>query len=108
MPDHFHVLAQGLHDRSDLREFIRVFKQRSAFAFRQTHRRRLWEVSYYDHVLRTSDQIEDVACYVWWNPVRKNLCTRPHEFPFSGSQTIDWIKRSVVTPSWSAPWKTPV
>src|SRR5258705_36608 len=32
LPDHSHVLAEGLHERSDLREFIRVFKQRSAFA----------------------------------------------------------------------------
>jgi REP element-mobilizing transposase RayT len=107
MPDHSHVLAEGLHDRPDVREFIRVFKQRSAFAFRKSHRRRLWEMSYYDHILRPSDRIEDVACYIWWNPVRKQLCARPQEFPFSGSQTIDWIKRSSAVPSWSAPWKTP-
>jgi len=61
MPDHSHVLAEALHDRSDLREFIRVFKQRSAFAFRKSYRRRLWEMSYYDHILRPSDRIEDVA-----------------------------------------------
>src|SRR6266481_9894571 len=30
-------------------------------------------MSYYDHILRPSDQIEDVACYIWWNPVRKNF-----------------------------------
>jgi hypothetical protein len=107
MPDHSHVLAEGLLDRSDLREFIRVFKQRSAFAFRKSCRRRLWEMSYYDYILRPSDRIEDVACYIWWNPVRKRLCARPQEFPFSGSQTIDWIKRSAAVPSWSAPWKTP-
>jgi len=107
MPDHSHVLAEGLHDRSHLREFIRVFKQRSAFAFRKSHGRRLWEMSYYDHILRPLDRIEDVACYIWWNPVRKKLCARPQEFPFSGSQTIDWIKRSSAVSSWSAPWKAP-
>ena len=107
MPDHVHVLAEGTHDRSDLREFIRLFKQRSAFAFQKSHGRRLWEKSFYDHILRSSDQIEDVACYIWWNPVRQRLCARPEEFPFSGSQTIDWIKRSSTAPSWAAPWKTP-
>ena len=107
MPDHAHVLAEGLHERSDLREFIRVFKLRSAFAFRKSHGRRLWEMSYHDHILRPSDAIEEVACYIWWNPVRKQLCARPEEFPFSGSQTIDWIKHSSAAPSWSAPWKTP-
>jgi putative transposase len=106
MPDHSHVLTEGLHDRSDLHEFIRVLKQRSAFAFRKSHSRRLWEMSYHDHILRPSDGIEDVACYIWWNPVRKKLCAHPQEFPFSGSQTIDWIKRSAAVPSWTPPWKT--
>ena len=107
MPDHAHVLAEGQHERSDLREFIRVFKQRTAFAFRKSRGRTLWEMSYYDHILRPADRIEDVACYIWWNPVRKKLCARPQEFPFSGSQTIDWMKGSSTEPSWSAPWKVP-
>jgi putative transposase len=131
MPDHVHVLAEGTHDRCDLREFIRLFKQRTAFEFRKSHRptvvaglqtrdfsgsrcgehstasATLWEMSYYDHVLRPSDAIEDVACYIWWNPVRQGLCACPHQFPYSGSQTIDWIKRSSSAPIWSAPWKRP-
>ena len=107
MPDHCHILAEGQHDRSDLCEFIRVFKQRTAFAFRKSDRRSLWEMSYYDHILRPSDRIEDVSCYIWWNPVRKNPCARPQEFPFSGSQTIDWMKGSSSAASWSPPWKTP-
>jgi len=105
MPDHIHLLAEGTRERCDLREFVRLFKQRTAFAFRKSHGSALWEMSYHDHILRPSDQIEDVACYIWWNPVRQKLCTDPREFPYSGSQTIDWIKRSVISWSWLAPWK---
>jgi len=105
VPDPIHILAEGIHDRSDLREFIRLFKQRTAFEFQKSHGRRLWEASYYDHILRPSDPIEDVAAYIWWNPVRKDLCTHPFEFPFSGSQTIDWMKRSLFGTAWCAPWK---
>jgi REP element-mobilizing transposase RayT len=107
MPDHVHFLAEGMNDRCDLREFVRLFKQRTSFAFRKLRRNPLWEMSYYDHILRSSDPIEDVACYIWSNPVRKNLCSHPGEFPHSGSQTIDWITRSAVGTSWSAPWKQP-
>jgi putative transposase len=105
MPDHLHVLAEGAQPRCDLREFIRLFKLRTAFEFRKAHRKPLWEMSYYDHVLRPVDSIEDVACYIWWNPVRKGLCSHPREFPYSGSQTIDWIKRASSGTPWSAPWK---
>ena len=105
MPDHVHFLAEGMHDRCDLREFVRLFKQRTGFAFRKLRGRALWEMSYHDHILRPSDPIEDVACYIWWNPVRQKLCTHPGEFPYCGSQSIDWIRRSAVGTSWSAPWK---
>jgi len=103
MPDHLHILAEGAHDRCNLLEFIRLFKQRTAFQFRKSHRVALWESSYYDHILRPADQIEDVACYIWWNPVRKRLSTSPQEFPYSGSQTIDWIKRATSGTSWKPP-----
>jgi putative transposase len=107
MPDHLHVLAEGAHDRCDLREFIRVFKLRTAFAFRQSHGRRLWEMSYYEHILRRSGSIELVAAYVWWNPVRKGLCARPCDFPYSGSQTVDWMRRcsgGSLDPPAALPW----
>jgi putative transposase len=105
MPDHIHFLVEGILDQSDLREFVRILKQRTAFEFQKSHGRRLWEASYYDHILRPSDPIEDVAAYIWLNPVRKKLCNQPNEFPFSGSQTIDWMKRSRSGTGWSAPWK---
>lgn len=105
MPDHIHILAEGMHDQCDLREFVRLFKQRTGFAFRKLRGSALWEMSYHDHILRSADPIEDVACYIWWNPVRQKLCAHPGEFPYSGSQTIDWIRHSALSTSWTAPWK---
>ncbi len=105
MPDHVHLLAQGTHAACDLLEFVRVFKLRTAFDFKKSHGARLWEKSYYDHTLRQDDAIEDVACYIWWNPVRKKLCAAPGDFPFSGSQTIEWMRHAASESSWSAPWK---
>lgn len=107
MPYHIHFLAEGSHPLSDLREFVRLFKQHTAFEFRKTSPAHLWEKSYYDYILRPSDSIESVACYIWWNPVRKNLCASPGAFSLSGSQTIAWMKCAAGGVSWSAPWKTP-
>ena len=107
MPDHLHVLTEGTDVDSNLTEFMRVFKLRTAFEFRQSHRKRLWEMNYYDHILRSADSVEDVACYIWWNPVRKQLSSSPQEFPFSGSQTISWMQRAVQSSSWSPPWNHP-
>jgi len=107
MPDHLHFLAHGIEPVSDLLEFVRVFKQRTAFEFKKRTGRQLWAMSFYDHILRKADALEAVACYIWANPVRKNLCKRPEDFPYSGSLTIDWIKESrsqdLFTPPWSQP-----
>src|SRR5579863_1132394 len=106
MPDHIHILAAGTSAASDARKFIHLFKQRTAFEFRKTNGLRLWEKSYYDYVLRPGDSVENIACYIWWNPVRKSICHDPAQFPFCGSQTIDWISCSANGSLVSAPRKS--
>jgi putative transposase len=105
MPDHLHFLAEGLGETCDLVRFVNGFKQRSAYEFSQSHGCRLWQGRYYDHVLRTDEPVEDVACYIWWNPVRKKLCAEPNLYPLSGSQTIDWMKGSKSMADWKPSWK---
>ena len=105
MPDHLHFLVEGTSGVANLQGFVRVFKLRTAFEFRQSHGQRLWQRGYYEHILRRSDAIEDVASYIWWNPVRRNLCGSPQEYPYSGSMTIPWMQRVGRRPVWCAPWK---
>src|SRR2546421_3215013 len=77
MPDHLHWVSEGCKDTCDLIKFVDLFKQRTAYEFTREQRSRLWQRRYYDHILRQSDAVEDVACYIWWNPVRKGLCANP-------------------------------
>lgn len=105
MPDHVHFLAEGTRPSSNLLELVRIFKLRTAFEYRKSHGRRLWEMSYYDHVLRSSDVLEDIACYIWLNPVRKGLCPTAQAYPYSGSQTIPWMRLAPLSTTWSPPWK---
>jgi putative transposase len=104
MPDHVHFLGQGTDDTSDALEFVRYFKQRTGFFHKQRTHSVLWESSYYDHILRPQDGVIEVARYIWWNPVRKKLCLRPNDYPFSGSQTLTWMQESEIQSAWSVPW----
>jgi REP element-mobilizing transposase RayT len=104
MPDHLHFVCEGLAD-TNLVKFVDGFKQCTAYEFSKTRGTRLWQRRYYDHVLRPNESVEDVACYIWWNPVRKGLCAEPHHYPLSGSQTLDWMKTSTLAPRWQPPWK---
>jgi REP element-mobilizing transposase RayT len=105
MPDHLHLVAEGAATGCDLLRFIHRFKQCTGFQYRQESGQQLWRGRFYEHILRREDRVEDVACYVWWNPVRAGLCSKPKEYPLSGSQTIDWMKWEGGKTGWSPSWK---
>jgi putative transposase len=100
MPDHVHFLVEGIAGDCNLVQLVEWFKQQTAYQFNKLHRRQLWQRRYYDHILRSGDPIEDIATHIWWNPVRKGICSEPHSYPLSGSRTIDWMKRSKVEAAW--------
>ncbi len=106
MPDHLHLLTNGRHPAADCLAFVKTFKQRSGFPFKQRTQKPLWQDRPYDHILRQDERWEAVAYYIWMNPVRKGLCERPEDWPYSGSLTVDW-KRFLKTPQkpWVPPWK---
>lgn len=85
MPDHLHVLAIGESDDSDLERFVARMKQDSGFWYSKACRKRLWQVGFYDRILRNDEETIVVARYILNNPVRAGLVTRMDEYPFSGS-----------------------
>ena|SRR5579863_9512661 len=105
MPDHLHALVMGRNETANLLTFLKAFKQKTGHDFLKTSRHDLWQKKYYDHVLRQGDSVSRVANYIWMNPVRKGLCAAPHQYPYSGSLTLDWKKETAPAESWSPPWK---
>ena len=85
MPDHVHLLVRGLDNSADLRNFVKLAKQTSGFAFAQAYGDRLWQPSYYDRVLRDDETSLWVIAYVLRNPVVQNLVERCEDYPFLGS-----------------------
>src|SRR5436853_5893065 len=63
MPDHIHVLVAGEHETADFREFVRVFKQQTSFAWKRRYGGALWQRGYFDHVLREEEDTFAVARY---------------------------------------------
>jgi len=89
MPDHLHALVLGRHDAADLIRFVQRFKQVTAFDFKRETGLRLWQQSFYDHVLRVEEDLADVAAYIWANPVRAGLAAQPDEYPLLGGEYLE-------------------
>ena len=82
MPTHFHLLILG-SENSRLLPFVRHFKQTTSFDC-GGEAPQLWQRSFYDRVLRVEEDLEDVARYIWGNPVRAGIVDDWERFPFSG------------------------
>jgi putative transposase len=87
MPNHLHLLAHN-EKGDDLLQFVRHFKQKTGFAFKQKARTQLWQARFYDRALRSDDDLKEVAEYIIGNPVSAGLASAPEQFPFSGS--FEW------------------
>jgi len=105
MPDHFHGLVEGLGPQSDLLLFVRNFKQVSSREYSKQNGQALWQKKFYDHILRANDSIDLVSWYIWMNPVRKGLCGKPFEYPYSGSFTGEWEKMVKPDELWAPAWR---
>lgn len=87
MPDHLHLLLAG-QDGSSLQDFSRYFKQVSGYHFKRRHGGALWQISYYDHVVRRDEDIQQIAAYIWDNPVRAGLVESRLDYAFSGPREL--------------------
>jgi len=92
MPDHLHMLVEGINENSDLKKLMKDFKQRTGYWY--THEKssagnKLWQPGYYEHVLRKEEDTTEVLRYILNNPVRKGLATHYIDYRYSGSLAID-------------------
>lgn len=83
MPDHAHWLLH-LGEGERLETSIGRLKAVSARYFNQVYKRRgaIWARAFYDHALRSEDDLLPIARYVVANPVRAGLVKRLGDSPF--------------------------
>ena len=82
MPDHVHVL---LRDRDPVAYMRRLKGSLTKSARVSQAGPGLWQRSFFDRALRGEESIQEVARYIWANPVRAGLVDNPSEYPWSGS-----------------------
>ncbi|MCX7995356.1 MAG: transposase [candidate division WOR-3 bacterium] len=89
MPDHLHLLVEGVEEAADFRKFIEQYKQRTGFYYKKLNRQNLWQIGYYDHVLRKDEDTILVAQYIFGNPERQGLVDDYKDYEFLGSFEFD-------------------
>jgi putative transposase len=85
MPDHVHLLLEGLAEDADLKAVMHVWKLTTAFEWKQRTGSRLWQAGYYDHIVREDDSVVGIVRYILDNPLRAGLVAEGGSYRFSGS-----------------------
>lgn len=86
MPDHIHVL---LTPKLSLERAIQFIK--GGFSYRAKKElgssMEIWQKGFSDHRIRDANDYRLHQIYIQQNPVRKNLCERAEEYPFSSAHS---------------------
>jgi putative transposase len=84
MPDHFHVLLTPMMSLEKAVQFIK-----GGFSYRAKKElgsnMEIWLKGFSDHRVRDAGDFLRHVDYIRENPVRKHLCERPEEFPYSSA-----------------------
>ena len=86
MPDHFHVIFMPLTSLEKAVQFIK-----GGFSFRAKKELgsnlEIWQKGFSDHRIRDASDYAIHKIYGQQNPVRRNLCSRAEEYPYSSAHT---------------------
>ncbi len=85
MPDHLHMILQGLSDKADTWKTAVAFKQKSGFWFSSNRPEFKWQKDFFDHIIRTDENLATQARYIFENPVRKEIVSNWRDYPHNGS-----------------------
>lgn len=89
MPDHVHLLIEGKNVNSDMKKFISSYKQSTGFWYKKRTGLPPWQINYYEHIVRRKENTDDVARYIFNNPVRRGLVEDFKKYDFLGSFEFD-------------------
>ena len=82
MPNHLHLLLSPSTSKKSVSDFIGGFKSKSTRLAWKNKITKLWQNRFYDHILRSDENLREVATYILNNPVRKNLVASWDEYEF--------------------------
>ena len=89
MPDHVHLLLRPGQGK-DVTSFVQTYKEKTTRTYwKKGGRGRLWQRGFYDHILRSEENLQHVTRYILENPVRKGIANSFVDYPFSGSAVFD-------------------
>jgi len=89
MPEHIHAfVGEGSLARYRLENWVAAWKSFVSRHWLDIDEKPIWQRSFWDRQIRSSDEYDQKWLYVWENPVRHGLVENPDDWPFQGAINI--------------------
>jgi putative transposase len=98
LPDHFHVIVNC--EKVSVSSYVQSVKQSFSAKYRaQTaHRNRVWQLRFWDHIIRDERDFRNHLDYIHYNPVKHGLVVDSFSYPFSSASVF--LKRGQYERDW--------
>lgn len=96
MPEHLHIILEGMNKNSNLWKAVKLFKQKTGYWLSKNfdslvaagfslRSKPKWQKDFYDHIHRKDEDLKKHIKYILENPVRAGLVQKWEDYPFKGS-----------------------
>ncbi len=89
LPARLLLIVRGKEDESQLKEFLRAFRQETNERLHDELGRVLWAKKYLERVLRKTEPSIDAARTLFMLPVQEGLAASAAEYPLQGSFVVE-------------------
>lgn len=99
LPEHFHVIIET--NGSNLSDIIKAIKQDFGFLYRQRRKLRtgrIWQLRFWDHVIRNQADLNRHIDYIHYNPVKHGIVKATRDYPHSTFR--DFVKEGRYSLEW--------
>jgi putative transposase len=87
LPDHFHLLLHPENDSGDFSTIIHSLKRNFTVNYKKSHKiitpLKLWQNRFWDHVIRSENDLARHIQYIHWNPVKHGFVQSPEDWDIS-------------------------
>ena len=89
MPDHVHMILAGNDFDANIKKCLEMFKQKTGYSLSKNYPHIKWQKDYYDHILRSKENLDVHIKYILNNPVRAGIVEHWKQYLFKGSTVYD-------------------
>jgi putative transposase len=89
MPDHLHLFcAPARSPATPVASWARFWRSQVTRRWPYPEERPIWPRDFFDRRLRSGESYRQKWLYLWENPIKDGIVTRPEEWPHQGEMNV--------------------